>query len=321
MKPFDYAIAENEGAAVAALGKGYKVKAGGIDLLDRLKERTEESEKLVSIHRVEALKGIREVDGGIAIGALTTLRQMSESELLRKKFPALAHAAGDAATPQIRAVATAGGNLCQRPRCWYFRAQEYQCLKKRGSTCFAVEGENAHHALFGGGPCHIVHPSNIAPPLVAANALFVVKSPAGERTIPAREFFTLPQENMYAENVLKANELIAEIRVPKLPAKSAYLEVRHKQSFDWPLASCAAVFMNGAWSVVLGAVAPIPWRVPALEKALGGNGSLNEETAGAAAPLALEGANPMSQNGWRQALVTAVVKHALVAASLQESAG
>lgn len=320
MKPFDLAIAESIPGAMKAMANGYKPKAGGIDLLDRLKERTEESEKIVSLSRLtdEWLRGVKEADGGAVIGPLTTLRELGESTLLRAKFPALAHAAGDAATPQIRAVATAGGNLCQRPRCWYYRSHDFPCLKKRGSVCYAVEGENQFHALFGGGPCHIVHPSNIAPALVAAGAQFEIEGAKGKRTVPAGEFFVLPEKSMYAENVLDESELITAIKIPKWPAKSAYVELREKQSFDWPMAACAAVHDGAKWNVVMGAVAPVPWRAVKAEAALKDAKEITPELAEAAAAAALDGAKPMSQNAWRLKLARAAVRRALLTADGKE---
>lgn len=320
MKPFDLAIADTLSGALKAMGNGYKAKAGGIDLLDRLKERTEESDKLVSLSRLreDVLRGVKEADGGAVIGPLTTLRELGESELLLKKFPALALSAADAATPQIRAVATAGGNICQRPRCWYYRSLDFPCLKKRGAKCYAVDGENHYHALFGGGPCYIVHPSNIAPPLVAAGAQFDIEGPKGKRTIAAGDFFVLPEKSMYAENVLGADELITAIRIPKWPVKSAYVEFREKQSFDWPLAACAAVHDGTKWNVVMGAVAPIPWRAGKAEEALKDAKEITPELAEKAADAALDGAQPMTQNAWRLKLARAAVRRALLLADGKE---
>lgn len=318
MKAFDYAIARTTEAATTALADGWKPKAGGIDLLDRLKERTETAEKLVSLQPLGELRGIEAKDGGLSIGALTTMRELGASPLVQKAFPALAHAANEAATPQIRAVATVAGNLCQRPRCWYFRNKEWECLKKGGATCFAVDGENQFHSLFDEGPCHIVHPSNIAPALVAAGALLDVASAKGTRSIPLAEFFVPTNQKLDGENVLAADELILRIRVPKLPEKSAYVEARQKQSFDWALASCAAVYLNGRWSVVLGAVASTPRRATKAEELLGSS-SIDDALAEKAADAALDGAKPMSKNAWRLKLARAVTRRALLQADGKEA--
>ena len=321
MKAFDYAIAENVAGALEAMSRGYKLKAGGIDLLDLLKERTADGSKhdsLVSIHQLKDLRGIRMDKDAIVISPMTTLNEMGADPILKRSFPGLAQAAGEAATPQIRAVATAGGNLCQRPRCWYFRSSDFNCLKKGGSTCYALEGENQYHALFGGGPCHIVHPSNIAPPLVAAGAEFVVRNKKESRTIKAQDFFVLPASSLNKENVLDDGDLIVEIRVPKPPEKSAFVEFREKQSFDWPLAACAAVLLDGKWNVVLGGVAPIPWRAKKSEEALAGARSIDKSIAERAADAALDQVQPMSQNAWRKALVRAAVRRALLLAEGKE---
>ena len=314
MKPIDHAFAKTEAAALRAASHGWTIKAGGIDLLDRLKERDTEQTRLVSILRLEGMRGIEEHAGGLRIGPLATLRDVADSALARRLFPALAQSAGEAATPQIRAVATMGGNLCQRPRCWYFRSKDFPCTKKGGSTCYAVDGENAFHALFGGGPCHIVHPSNVAPPLMAAGARFVVKGASGERTIDAEDFFVLPRQSVYAENVLSEGEMIARIDVPEPPSRSAWVQLKQRQSFDWPLAACAAARTAQGWRVVLGAVAPVPW-IPAKANALLANAAeITPQLAEQAAEAALDGAVPMSQNAWRLALVRAAVRRALLLA-------
>jgi xanthine dehydrogenase YagS FAD-binding subunit len=318
MKPFEYAIAETEAGAVAALAGGWKPKGSGVDLVDLLKERLGRFDKLVSLHEVASLKAITSDGTTITIGAGATLQEIADNADVRAACHAVAHAAGDAATPQIRAVATAAGNLCQRPRCWYFRNKEYDCLKKRGSTCYAVEGENRYHALFGGGPCHVIHPSNLAGPLVAAGAEIVLKKAGGERVVPAADFFVLPSASMYAENVAQPDELLTEIRLPARKTRSGYTEFREKQSFDWPLASCSAVHDGTKWNVVLGHVAPVPWRAKAAEAVLAGATSITPELALKAGEAALEGAEPMSQNAWRLHLVRAAVHDALMLADGKE---
>lgn len=321
MKAFDYAIAEDRAQALAAVGAGWKAKGGGIDLLDLLKERNQPApEALVALHRVDDLRGV-EADGeGLSIGPLTTLRELGEHELVRKLFPALAEAAGHAATPQIRAAATVGGNLCQRPRCWYFRSRDYNCLKKGGGTCFAVEGDNTFHSLFDAGSCHIVHPSNIAPALVAAGAELDLESAGGKRTLPIAKFFVSASDDVTRENVLKPEELIVRVRVPQAPEKSGHVEIRHKESFDWPLAMCSAVYLDGTWSVVMGAVASIPRRAVKAEEVLKGVSSIDEALAEKAAEAALAGAHPMSRNAWRLQLAKAAVRRALLKADGKEVA-
>lgn len=318
MKPFDYAIADHLEGATAALARGYRSKGSGVDLLDLLKERIEPGEKFVSLHKVESLRGISEVNGMLRIGASATLAEIAGNAAVQRLAPALAHAAGEAATPQIRARATAAGNIMQRPRCWYYRAAEYDCLKKGGATCFAVEGENGYHALFGGGPCHIVHPSNIAPALVAHEATIVAVSPTGERKIPAGEFFVLPERNLRGETVLLENEIITEIRLPARESRSGFVELRERQSFDWPVASCVARHDGNKWHIVLGHVAPIPWVSKPAADVLGSSGSPDDALASRAADAAVKDAKPMSGNAWRIAIVRASVRRAVLLAAGKE---
>jgi len=198
-------------------------------------------------------------------------------------------------------VGTVGGNLNQRPRCWYFRNEEFHCLKKGGARCFAVEGENQYHAIFGGGPCHIVHPSSLAVPAIALNATFKVSGPAGERDVPAADYFQLPDRNLYGETVLAPNELLTHVLLPPPgAARSATYEVRFKQSHDWPLAMASvALAMKGQTvggaRIVLGAVAPVPWRSEAAETSLAGK-VVSEQTASAAADADEALVPPAAQN-------------------------
>ena len=180
-------------------------------------------------------------------------------------------AAEGVGTPQIRNMGTVGGNIMQRPRCWYFRNEEFNCLKKGGSRCFAVEGENQYHAIFGDGPCHIVHPSSLAVPVIAYGGRFRVAGPNGAREIDAGQFFQLPNANLYGETVLQPDEIITHVLLPAPGQRSAAYEVRFKQSHDWPLAAAAVnLVMSGSTiksaRIVMGAVAPIPWRAQAAER-------------------------------------------------------
>ena len=218
--------------------------AGGQDLLTTMKDYITRPARVVN------LKGIRGLDrivadgkGGLRIGALVTLAQLEEHPVVRRNFPGLSEAAHSIATPQIRNLGTVGGNLCQRPRCWYFRLEEAVCLKKGGSECFAATGENKYNAILGGGPSYIVHPSDLAPMLVALGGSVSVVGPDGKRIIPLEKFFTLPAEgNLRRENVLKNDEIITEIHVPasKFAAHSTYLKFKERDSLDFALASVAA---------------------------------------------------------------------------------
>ncbi len=320
MQPFNYLIADTLDAALAEYAENRPaLKAGGIDLVDRMKERLATPAVVLSLGEVEALRYIEPEGEGVRLGCLTTLADIGRSELLNSRYAALAESAGHAATPQVRERATLGGNLCQRPRCWYFRAIHFHCLKKGGATCFAVEGENQYHAVLGGGPCHIVHPSNCAPPLVAMEALFVVRrAGAEERVIPAREFFVLPSSALDRENVLAPGEILTEVRIPRAPDQSATIELREKQSFDWPLAMASVARVEGRrWNVCLGAVAPVPWVSEEAAEVLG-SADITPELAARAGEAAAQAAQPMSDNGYKTQLIKVAVKRALLKAAGQE---
>jgi xanthine dehydrogenase YagS FAD-binding subunit len=276
----------------------------------------------------DVLVNVKSLPAGIAvpaqglavIGAAATLTDVAEHAALGKAYPALTEAAAGVGTPQIRNLGTVGGNLMQRPRCWYFRNEEFHCLKKGGARCFAVEGENQYHAIFGGGPCHIVHPSSLAVPAIALNARFRVSGPAGQREVPASEYYQLPDRNLYGETVLAPNELLTHVVLPAPgAARSATYEVRFKQSHDWPLAMASvALSMKGQTvagaRIVMGAVAPVPWRSEAAEAALAGK-AISEQAASAAADAAVTGARPMTQNAYKVQIARTAVKRAILKAA------
>src|SRR6476620_9081832 len=224
--------------------------AGGQDLLTTMKDYTTRPSRVVNLKSVRGLDKIQSnPKTGLTIGALVTLTQMEEHPVVRRSFPGLSEAAHSIATPQIRNLGTVGGNLCQRPRCWYFRLEEAVCLKKGGSECFAATGENKYHAIFGGGPSYIVHPSDLAPMLVALGASVNVTGGDGKRTIPLDKFFTLPADgNLRRENVLKNDDLITEIVVPasKFGANSTYLKFKERDSMDFAMSAVAAAVSMGA---------------------------------------------------------------------------
>ena len=297
--------------------KGGVLKAGGIDLLDHLKEHLLEPPRVVDLKTIPGLDRITvEPDGALRLGPLVTLAKVAAHPAIQKTHPALARACGEAASPQIRNVATLGGNVLQRPRCWYYRLESYKCLKKGGDVCFAVGGENRYHVIFGGGPSYAPHPSNAAVALVAYGASFVAEGPKGARTVAAGEFFTPPSKDPERENTLAPDEVLTEVRVPAAAGtKSAYLEVRERAAFDWPLVSAAIAIKAEAGvvkeaRVVLGAVAPIPWRSTRTEQALVGK-KLDEATITAAARAATVGAQPLSDNGYKVGLVQTLVRRTL----------
>lgn len=320
MNRFEFARPTSVGEAreLVAQKPGSVLKAGGIDLLDHLKEHLVEPPRIVDLKSIPGLNQIRvEADGSLRIGTLATLAQVAAHAGVAQSHPALAQACGEAASPQIRNVATIGGSVLQRPRCWYYRLESYKCLKKGGDVCYAVNGENRYLSIFGGGPSYATHPSNAAVALVALNATLALEGPRGKRAVPAEGFFTLPGKDPLRENQLGKDEILTEIRVPPAAGvRSVYEEVRERAAFDWPLVSVAAALKSSGGvireaRVVLGAVAPIPWRSTSAEQALVGKG-LNEATAAAAAQAAIVGASPLSDNGYKVGLMQMLVRRTLL---------
>jgi xanthine dehydrogenase YagS FAD-binding subunit len=315
---FSYVRVRSAAQAVERLARpGARLHAGGTDLLGCLRDDVFDAELVVSIGGLNELRGIeRTGEGGLRIGALTTIAELAASERVRQDYPGLAQAAASVASPQLRNQGTLGGNLCQRPRCWYFRG-EFDCAKKGGEKCYAAFGENRYHAIFGGGPCVIVHPSDTAPALIALEAVVRLLGPDGERALPLERFFVLPDQDLHAENVLRQGEIVTEIVLPAAPpgARSSYRKVRERGAWDFALASVAlaAHIDAGAISaprVVLGGVAPTPWRCSAAEELLAGK-TLTPVLSARAAEAALGGAEPLEQNGYKLALVRAIVEESL----------
>jgi len=295
--------------------------AGGQDILTTMKDYITRPTRVVNLKGIKGLDKIEsDGKGGLRIGALVTLTQLEESPLVRRSFPGLAEAAHSVGTPQIRNLGTVGGNLCQRPRCWYFRLEEVICLKKGGTECYAAAtGENKYHAIFGGGPSYIVHPSDLAPMLVALGASVSVVGADGKRTIALEKFFTLPSDgDVRRENVLKNEEIITDVVVPasKFGAHSTYLKFKERDSMDFAMSAVAAAVTLGANKtvnearIVLGGVAPIPWRVPKAEAALVGK-TLSDDVLMNVAKVALEGAEPLAKNAYKIPLTQTLVRRAL----------
>jgi xanthine dehydrogenase YagS FAD-binding subunit len=294
--------------------------AGGQDLLTSLKAYIVRPNRVVNLKTIQGLDHIQaDAAGGLKIGAMATLTQVEEHPEIRAKVPGLTEAASSIATPQIRNLGTVGGNLCQRPRCWYYRLENYNCRKKGGSECYAKDGENKYNAILGGGKSNYVHPSDLAPMLVALGATVTIAGAAGSRTLPLQEFFVLPSQDVRRETVLKEGEIVTEIQVPASPlaARSTYLKFKERDSLDFAMAAVAAALELGPDNktvrqarIVLGGVATIPWRAPAAEAYLVGK-PINEETQTRAARLALEGARPMGQNEYKIPLTQTLVRRAL----------
>src|SRR5690242_4722457 len=296
--------------------------AGGQDLLTTMKDYTSRPARLVNLKQIRGLNSITLKANGLTIGALVTLTELEEHAGVRKSFPGLSEAAHSIATPQIRNLGTVGGNLCQRPRCWYFRLEEVVCLKKGGSECYAATGENKYNAIIAGGPSYIVHPSDLAPMLLALGARVTAMGAKGRRVISLDKFFTLPTENIRRENVLQNDEIITEIFVPAsaLATRSTYLKFKERESLDFALASVAAAVQLApdktvrAARLVLGGVAPIPWRVPDAENYLAGK-ALNSEVLAEAAKIALAQAKPLEKNAYKVPLTQTLVRRALAKAA------
>jgi xanthine dehydrogenase YagS FAD-binding subunit len=294
--------------------------AGGTDLMGCLRENILDAAKVVSIIGIEQLKGIHPGAGGdLSIGALTTISEVAQDPLIRQRYPVLAQGASQVASPQLRNQGTIGGNLCQKPRCWYYRGQ-FHCLRKGGDMCYAAEGQNQFHAIFGsGGICYIVHPSDTAPALVALNALVRIHGPKGRRTVPVEAFHVLPEDNVQAETVLQAGEIVTAIEIPA-PSKglrSSYRKVRARGAWDFALAGVAlALQVDGdrvqAARVVLGGAAPVPWRCPAVEAVIKGR-RLDEKTVTEAAQAAVEGAQALEKNSYKITLFRGLLQEQLTA--------
>ncbi|HWW82080.1 MAG TPA: xanthine dehydrogenase family protein subunit M [Vicinamibacterales bacterium] len=309
-------------------GKTAAFAGGGSDVLQLMKDRIVTPDLLVNL---KALKGADKIavkpssrgsaGAGLTIGGLATLNDIAHHATIKDRYTVLAEAAESVATPQIRNVGTLAGNLCQRPWCWYFR-NGFPCLKNGGRTCFSVTGENEFHAIFGGGPSYIVHPSDTAPALVALDASFRVVGPAGERTVPASEFFALPTKDPARENVLQKDEVLAEILVPapKPGTRSTYHKILDREAWTHAVVGAAIVLemdkdVCRSARIVLSGVAPIPWRVPEAEKLLTGQ-RINPDLATKVGDAAVAGARPLAKNGYKVPLTSAVVRRTVTSLAM-----
>jgi xanthine dehydrogenase YagS FAD-binding subunit len=319
LQSFAYVRARSLAEAVKlAAEPGARIHAGGSDLMGCLRDGVFEAQRLVSIGRIEELRGVSPTsDGGLRLGALTTVAEVAAHATVKEKYAALADAAGVVASPQLRNQGTIGGNLCQRPRCWYYRG-DYACTRKGGDTCYAMDGENQYHAIFGGSSCWIVHPSDTAPALVALDAKVKLSGPKGTRTLPLETFFVLPEDDVTKENVLEPGEVLVEVILPPAVAgqKSSYKKIRARGSWDFAMAGIAlAVSFRpdkkvATARVVFSGVAPIPWRSLNVEQAIIGQ-RLDAKTMAKAAEAAVLGAHPLEQNAYKVEMVKGLVTEAL----------
>ncbi len=319
MNRFEFARATSVAEALSLVAEkpGSVWKAGGIDLLDHLKEHLLEPPRVVDVKSIPGLDGISaEPDGSLRVGPFATMARIAAHPGIRSTYAGLAHACAEAASLQIRNVATIGGNLLQRPRCWYYRLASYRCLKKGGDTCFAVGGENRYHTLFADGACQAPHPSNAAMGLTALGASLVLQSRRGTRTVPAEQFFTIPGKDPRLENAKEPDEILTAIQLPAAQGvRSVYASVKEKAAFDWPLVSAAlALRVDGGVvreaRIVLGAVAPVPLRSAAAERTIIGR-RLDDATSEAAANAATAGTQPLSDNGYKVELLRILLRRTL----------
>lgn len=322
MQNFSYVNATSIEQVPSLLGRSWDdavVMAGGTDLVGEMKDYAAVPKRVVNLKSIEGLDYIRQDDAGLRIGALTTLTDVLENSAVSQELPVLHQAVSVIASPQIRNMATLAGNILQRPRCWYYRSEDFPCLKKGGARCYAVGGVNTYHAIFGSGPSYIVHPSDAAPALMALGATVHVHGPRGGDEVLMDDFFTMPEMNIRRENILRPNEIVTEISIPKPEAnsKGMYLKVRERESIDFALVSLAAqmTVVNGTCeraSLVLGGVAPIPWRAVEAEDYLRGR-RITEARAESAAEAAVEDAAPMPHNGYKVEIAKNLVKQAVQA--------
>jgi xanthine dehydrogenase YagS FAD-binding subunit len=323
---FSYIRARSIDEAIRYLSlDGARAHAGGTDLLGCLRDRVFDVTTVVSIAGLKELRGIRETPaGGLRIGSLTTIAEVAHNPVIRSKYRALSMAASEVASPQLRYQGTIGGNLCQKPRCWYYRG-EFHCLRKGGDQCYAVKGENPYHCIFGGENCFIVHPSDTAPALVALQASVTIAGPNGRRTVAVENFHMPPSQDYTRETVLEPTEIVTEIVLPPPPEglRSSYRKVRARRAWDFALAGVAlAIVFTGDQAVdsrvVFSGAAPVPWRSAEAEKAVKGN-RLDWDRAATAAEAAVKNAEPMEQNEYKIPLFRGLLEQQLMGIAQPEN--
>jgi xanthine dehydrogenase YagS FAD-binding subunit len=317
MQPFEYANPSTLQEALGLLGSRWgeaDVLAGGTDLLGLLKDDIHTPKRVVNIKSIAELGGIASTPAGLRIGATVTLDELIDHAVIRKSYPSLSTAALGVASQQIRSIGTVGGDLCQRPRCWYFRAGHGLLGKE-----LVPNGENKYHAILGGGPAYFVSASSLGPALVALNARVKLASSKGSREVPVQKFFVTPKTDTAREIALLPNEILTEVIIPAGGGRNATYEIRQREALDWPLATASvSLRMKGstvaAARIVLGHVAPVPWFSPEAAQAIAGK-TINEETAMEAGKAAVAQASPLSQNAYKVQLGRVAVKRALLAAA------
>jgi xanthine dehydrogenase YagS FAD-binding subunit len=325
MKSFENIDAKSVREAVGLLQKFHQQKksaavvGGGSEFLQLMKDHVAEPDYVINLKSIPGLDYIKEERGGFRIGALAKLADIEEHSAVREKLLILSAASGEAASPQIRNAGTLAGNICQRPFCWYFRSSNFTCLRKGGQLCYTVTGDSRFHAILGAGPSYIVHPSDTAPALVALGAQIKIAGPAGERSLPLEKFFVLPSVDYKRENILSPGEIVTEIYVPtpRAGSKGFYHKVRERLAWDHAIVAVATVVESSGGAVrnarvVMGGVAPIPWRAAKAEEFLRGK-RLDENVAKQASEIALEGARPLKDNGYKVKMAQDLLQRGLLA--------
>ena len=321
MQAFEYASPTTLKEAVDLLGSSWSdaaVLAGGTDLLNLMKEYIETPKRVVNIKGIKELGGVTKSGAGVRIGALATFDDLANSALIRTTYPSIHAAVRGVASPQIRNMGTAGGDLLQRPRCWYYRTGNGLLAMKDGKSLVA-QGQNQYHAIFGGGPAYFVSSSSLGPALVALGAKVTLQSAGGPRTISVEDLFVVPQSDTDRETAIKPGEILTEIVIPAAGGKNATYEIREREALDWPLAT-ASVALNmkgnsiGSARVVLGHVAPKPWVATEAQTFLSGK-SITDEIAEQAGAAAVKDAKPLTENAYKVQLAKVAVKRALLAAA------
>ncbi|HLJ17705.1 MAG TPA: xanthine dehydrogenase family protein subunit M [Bryobacteraceae bacterium] len=321
MEAFEYASPTSLNEALGLLGPDWnqaEVLAGGTDLISLMKDYVASPKRVVNVKNIKDLGGIHKNASGVRIGATVTSDELASSALIRAEYPSLVTAALGITSPQLRNMGTIGGDLCQRPRCWYYRLG-YGLLAMKDGKSLVPNGENRYHAIFGGGPAYFVSASSYGPALIALGAKVKLASKSGSRELEVEKFFVIPQSESDREIALKPDEIVTEILIPPAHgARNATYEVRHREAIaDWPLATASvSLHMSGSKishaRIVMGHVAPTPWVAASAEKILVGK-SLSESVAEDAGKAAVEGAQPLSQNGYKVQLAKVAVKRALLA--------
>jgi xanthine dehydrogenase YagS FAD-binding subunit len=319
MNPFEYRAPReiSEVTTILSDNPHARIVSGNTDLINEIKEGIVRPTVMVSLSKIRELSHITWSHDALVIGSMVTLKDLVSNEEINSKYSAISQAANSVATPQIRNLGTLGGNLCQRPRCWYYRSARFDCLKKGGDVCFAVDGLSKYHAIYGDTNCHIVHPSDLATVLTSLNASIDIQGPGESRNVPISRFFTGPEVNIQSENCLGPEEFITSIRIPReyICYTSIFVKAKERSALDFALVSAAVAikkernFISDAL-ITLGGVAPVPWKLPYLERDLIGS-DIDVTSCDLMVRTSLSDATPMKHNHYKVPLAQAYLKRAL----------